>query len=237
MSLFKRSNAGRRRAAVTASSPPPLTRAPAATPHRVWLEVPFVDNAQVKALGARWDPDRRAWWIASDRWRNGLIPWLPRPPVPAHVLATTIDCWRCGQPTRAIVGVLIAPELHPDEDPWGFVSFADVAPALTALNGAWCSTHGVGTIKERYSRTQERRYVSNGCASCDALLGEFFIDEELIALVVQGVSLTELVIDRVELPGRAIPDDEVSMSLGCSPPQPGELEQLTHRWPCRSVRP
>ena len=135
-------------------------------------------------------------------------------------------CWRCGAPTTAIAGVLIAPELHPDGDPWGFIPFSDVAEALTTLNGAWCSAHRIGTLKPRYSRTQKQRYTSNGCASCDALLGEFFINDVLSTLIAEGFSPAELVIGRVQLAGQAIPDEEeVSMSLGCGPPLPGELEQ------------
>ena len=29
-------------------------------------------------------------------------------------------------------------------------------------------------IKPRFSKTQERTYLSNGCAHCDAIVGEFF---------------------------------------------------------------
>ena len=31
-----------------------------------------------------------------------------------------------------------------------------------------------GAIKPRYSKTQERAYVSNGCVRCDRIIGEFF---------------------------------------------------------------
>jgi competence protein CoiA len=33
---------------------------------------------------------------------------------------------------------------------------------------------GIGAIKYRFSKTQERSYLSNGCAHCDRLLGEFY---------------------------------------------------------------
>jgi hypothetical protein len=32
-------------------------------------------------------------------------------------------------------------------------------------------THGLGTIKHRYSQTMEGSYMSNGCAKCKRLQG------------------------------------------------------------------
>jgi hypothetical protein len=207
---------------------PAATPAPAVGDTRIRLDVAFADNARVKALGARWDPDQRCWWIAREHWRDELSAWLPRPPVPAIVLAITITCWRCNTPTAAIVGVLVAAHLHPEQDPWGFIPFADIADAL-ALPADWRGARNVGTIKARHSRAQQRRYTSNGCAGCDALLGDFFLHEELVEHAGRGRTLAELAIGVTQLPAAAIPHDEVSVSLPCDPPRDGELEQLYNR--------
>jgi hypothetical protein len=213
--------------------PDPASRtaspAPARSSSRIRLDVAFADNARVKALGARWDPDQRCWWIAGERWRDELTAWLPRRPVPAIVLAITTSCWRCHTQTAAIVGVLIGAQLHPDRDPWGFIPFADIATALTALPADWRAARGVGTIKPRHSGAQQCHYTSNGCVACDALLGDFFNHEELVAQVSSGRSLAELAIGITQIPAGAVPDDDVSVSLGCDPPRDGELEQLYDR--------
>ncbi len=213
----------------SAQTSPPLAPPPPAANTRIRLDVAFADNARVKALGARWDPDQRCWWIAQEHWKDELTAWLPRPPVPAIVLATTINCWRCHTPTAAIHGVLIAAHLHPDRDPWGFIPFADIADALTILPADWRAARSIGTIKARHSRAQQRRYTSNGCAACDALLGDFFLHEELVEHVSSGRTLAELAVGVTQLPAAAIPADGVSVSLEYDPPRHGELEQLYSR--------
>jgi hypothetical protein len=220
----------RRDADVSTPSVAALRPVDRAAGQRVWLDVPFADDHRVKALGGRWDPDVRSWWIARERYSNELAGWLPRPPVRAIVIALPMNCWRCEARTRAIAGVLIDPELHPDEDPWGFVPFVDIADALTTLSADWREPRAIGTIKARHSRAQQRRYTSNGCISCDALLGDFFLQEQLVELTADDVSLAELAVGIIKLPAAAIPDEDVSISLGCDPPRDGELEQLARRF-------
>lgn len=47
-------------------APPWLSKpsAPAVVGDRVYLNVPYAEKDAAKALGARWDPDRRQWWVA-----------------------------------------------------------------------------------------------------------------------------------------------------------------------------
>jgi hypothetical protein len=85
-----------------------------------------------------------------------------------------IECWRdsCHARTRIITFIHLAfgpheynftiPELgkHPDL-------------CLTVLSRL-PSNPEIGKIKPRFSRTQGRSYMSNGCRRCDALIGEFF---------------------------------------------------------------
>jgi hypothetical protein len=90
-----------------------------------------------------------------------------------EVLSGNMDCWHssCDMTTRIITRITVAvgtdeyvfhvPELG--EYPEVFDSIRKNLPGyLTRL------------IKFRYSKTQERSYMSNGCARCDRLFGEFF---------------------------------------------------------------
>ena len=46
--------------------------------NRIYLDVPLSEKDQAKALGARWDGDRRCWWIAVDQYKGGITRWPPK---------------------------------------------------------------------------------------------------------------------------------------------------------------
>ena len=51
-----------------------------------YLNVPFREKDEAKALGARWDPLRRSWYVPAGVALEGFARWLPaaaRSPVPA----------------------------------------------------------------------------------------------------------------------------------------------------------
>lgn len=88
-----------------------------------------------------------------------------------EVVAGWAPCWNCGAFTRVIPEVVIrtgpykfsfsVPETG--EEPVLFGPIYDQLPPDPDR----------GAIKKRYSRTQGRSYLSNGCAHCGALFGEF----------------------------------------------------------------
>lgn len=86
------------------------------------------------------------------------------------VQSGTIWCWRCGTETRIItfIEVTVGPfkaERTIHELPDNLVE--QVVQKLPP-------GEQVGVIKQRFSRTVEHSYLSNGCFHCDALIGEFF---------------------------------------------------------------
>jgi hypothetical protein len=101
-------------------------------------------------------------------------------------------CWRCGRWTTALVGVIPAEfeDLNHlvtcEAEPVLGVAAAALAEGLR--RAAW-----VGAVKPRYSRTARCRYLSNGCAWCDALLGNFFLYSEGVPLVLAEQGLAGLV--------------------------------------------
>ena len=92
-------------------------------------------------------------------------------PAKAVINVGTISCWACGADTDILtmVAVTYGPHVYhftvPDlgEQPDLFAQVREHIP----------TDSGIGIIRARQSRTQNRAYLSNGCAHCDALIGQF----------------------------------------------------------------
>ena len=89
-----------------------------------------------------------------------------------RIQSGVIGCWKCGVVTRIITFIEVFVGPH---------RFQFTVPDLTDFPDLWASCQdripkwsGIGVIKPRYSKTQERSYLSNGCNDCDALIGEHF---------------------------------------------------------------
>lgn len=45
---------------------------------RLYLDVPIDEKDEAKQHGARWDGDRKCWWIAADAYTGPITRWLPK---------------------------------------------------------------------------------------------------------------------------------------------------------------
>lgn len=179
-----------------------------ATPtSRVILDAPFADKDRVKALGARWDPQARRWYVPDGIDPQRFAEWLPKPmtelPSGATLTAGVVflpqRCYRCGTVTTCVAGVLTDPDLGGDED--GFVPFGAIAGYLTQLLSSDVLTRlGVGPIRRRSSSVRPEGYIANGCRGCDTIMGEFYLEEALLEFLAEGGDYPDLVYSTVELP-------------------------------------
>jgi len=49
----------------------------AGSSNRVYLEVPIAEKDEAKAFGARWDGDRKLWWIHTENYKGDITRWKP----------------------------------------------------------------------------------------------------------------------------------------------------------------
>jgi hypothetical protein len=45
--------------------------------NRLYLEVPYVEREEAKALGARWDSTKKLWWVHTEKYAGDITRWKP----------------------------------------------------------------------------------------------------------------------------------------------------------------
>ena len=151
-----------------------------------WLSrlVPF----QARTMTG-WDAEGVALERRTKRWGNGR-----RGRLPATLLVVGDTCWSCRALVRAIVGVLVDPDLT--EGRSGFLALADVDRILMAVvDAGTLARRGIGALRHRPSPGVQGGYVSNGCSQCDVLIGRFRVDDLLSEHRMAGGALADLAID------------------------------------------
>jgi hypothetical protein len=142
----------------------------------LYLNVPYDDREQAKEAGAWWDQSRKQWFIPPGRPVNHYLmedAWIPievcapDQGVQVTVLGLALNCWRCGVSTTAIVG------LEPDGGDGVATAEAGFNLKIACALLGQPLPAGVGAVRMRHSGTARSSYLSNGCRSCDALLGGF----------------------------------------------------------------
>lgn len=116
---------------------------------------------------------------------NGALKWAPglNEVIPVELEVAYQQCWKCQKSTTIVFSVLfrvdlvypgarrVAVRLSQFDSPIEKKLLAD------ALAGVDLRAHGIGQIKDRYSRSVGEAYLSNGCVHCDALQGAFYEHE------------------------------------------------------------
>jgi hypothetical protein len=110
------------------------------------------------------------------------------------VFGLTYRCWRCEETSTPIVALAQRRDGRMREEDLLDCSGAPLlAYAFALLPDDARRRFGVGEVKERYSKTAGAEYLSNGCASCDALFGDFYLFHEDLAEVLSTNGLEGLV--------------------------------------------
>jgi len=93
------------------------------------------------------------------------------------VRSAHLDCWKksCGARTRIITRIAVA--FGPHEHAFSVPQLDEYPELFEIVRNRLPDGHGIGAIKRRYSNTQQRFYLSNGCSRCDSLVGQFFEHE------------------------------------------------------------
>lgn len=143
----------------------------------MYLDVPFPEKDEAKALGARWDRDARAWYAPAGMDTGPFARWLTTlaldddPILP--IVGLPQSCWKCGEDTMAVIACKHG----------GQLVFADsevLQVVASQLSSEQLAAVGAGSLRPRFSRTMGCSSWSNGCVACDVLLGGFPLYEDFV---------------------------------------------------------
>ena len=159
---------------------------------RIDLNVPFHEKDEAKALGARWDPQRRLWYVPDNIDASSLRKWIPVSQSPnvraasCFLAEATRGCWRCSCQTRVFGIVLPAGHetLYVDDDPagdyWEVVDEPTMLSYITFLaDPIPARLRNLAPLyRINYSQTTHSFYWMNHCDRCGIKLGDFDTIEE-----------------------------------------------------------
>lgn len=152
------------------------------------LEVPYSEKDEAKALGAKWNPEIKKWYVRDKKDYHKFIRWIE--PYGNMVIIDQLylvegiqKCFRCGQETRVIgFGVDKHLSLYDDDVFPNGIEQEDIhivgpiepipKPLLNYIQSKY-------NYKMRYSQTTKTSSICNCCDHCDVLQGNFFLFSEV----------------------------------------------------------
>ncbi|MGR9197526.1 hypothetical protein [Rhizobium leguminosarum] len=105
------------------------------------------------------------------RFRFGIP---PQGTAVAHIRVGEIECWKkqCRATTKIVTGIDVV--FGPHTSSFSVPQLGEYPALFGEVLGRLPRDAKIGRLKKRFSNTQERAYVSNGCYRCDSIVGEFY---------------------------------------------------------------
>jgi len=159
------------------------------------LKVPHAEKDQAEALGARWEPSRRCWYVPEGVDLQPFRRWFPESAAPglnlrsleAYVVAAPWRCWRCGEATIT-AGFLMAPGFEDfsvwEDDPhgggrwgggegWRFAFHIEALPSPIAAQAIVQAPR----YRRVFSQTTRSASWANHCSQCEAVQNDALLFE------------------------------------------------------------
>lgn len=135
---------------------------------------------------------------------NKELTWFPPKKMNVDTGLIIIEdyCWKCGKKISLVSGLL---SINKKKNFEHFYKFNEVSATIASiLTPNLKKKYHIGEIKQRYSKTVQNKYLSNGCYYCDAIYGDFFLKEETLEFLVTESYPEPIIITKHQL-GKEIP--------------------------------
>lgn len=154
----------------------------------LYLNIPYKEKNEAKALGARWNPNRKQWYVPNKQDYHKFSPWI----INKNYLFTTVlcdhfyivernfQCIKCKEFTPVIAfGFenywIFEEDLQPLYWDYGvtITAYYDFIPqkVLDFAQSKW-------NLRLRYSQFGNCKYVGNRCKHCNRLQGNYLLFQE-----------------------------------------------------------
>jgi len=175
---------------------------------RTYLYVPFEERAQARALGARWDFQRKCWYIGALEDPGPYRRWMDREDAAssgeheysivsdqARIALTRARCWKCR--TSAKVACIYCHSGWVDGDRYEDFTVSNITAIDDALRrqlARW------PFFRFGYSKAAGGRYLANHCARCHALQADYYLHCEPggAFFVVKGAPPGAITLERLD---------------------------------------
>lgn len=155
------------------------------------LDVPYSEKDEAKALGAKWDPQKKKWFVADSTEYIKFIRWIPGVLEDTNIILDHFyiiegykQCYRCHRPTKVIsfgVDEYLSFVLDEDEDEndialeWS-ENIIRITPFIENLPYNFLDyIKNVYGFYQDYSSSINSYYYANHCTHCGAIQGMHYL--------------------------------------------------------------
>ncbi|XOB65891.1 DUF5710 domain-containing protein [Deferribacteres bacterium DY0037] len=157
--------------------------------NKVYLDVPYNEKDEAKALGARWDGAVKSWFIPKDIPIKRFTKWLQnyngKITGTLYLIESTETCWKCQLTSKvyAIFSKNHTETCFDDDNGEPYEEIHDFPSTFSHIDHIDFNVlKAIRTITNKLffdnSKTIGRRLLMNHCEHCSAKFGDFFMFNE-----------------------------------------------------------
>ncbi len=156
------------------------------------LNVPYSEKDQAKALGAKWNPKLKKWYVERRKDYNKFIKWILDGEEETTIICDELyivegihTCFKCKNKTKVIgFGIKKYFNIYNPDEYDDTIEFCDddirivsqIDPLPTNLQKYLLEKYN---YYKDFSKTTRSRYFANHCSNCKIIQGEFFLFGEV----------------------------------------------------------
>lgn len=154
----------------------------------LYLNVPYEQKNEAKSMYARWDKDKKKWYVTNPKFYFRFTKWIEGESVAQNKVYIAVSpkiCWKCKGETPCYTFAVKSEDLIDIIDrETNIEEFTGYDVALIQINRnlpkgikKYLVQHT--NCKDKFSKATQTTYFANTCIHCDALQGANYVYDEV----------------------------------------------------------